>query len=51
MEVYIHGVSPGDQYKVRGDVSDPPFARIHEMFTKDISCPEVNTSPETCEAI
>ena len=45
-EVYVHGVGPGDQYKVRHVYQYPPFNEIREMCTRDISCPEVDTDPK-----
>ena len=46
--VYVHGVGPGDQYKVRehAQVTDPPFHDIRIMCERDCVDPNIDTSPD-----
>ena len=45
--VYVHGVGPGDQYKVCETSSDPPFNAIREMCASDEVNPDIDTRPES----
>ena len=49
-EVYVAGSGPGDQYKVRSGLTNPPFDRIRAMCKSDDIDPEVDMHPRAFAA-